>query len=118
MVSRQTNESDKTPRRRPASTPEGRENQLISDAFALAEKQIQEGIASAQVITHFLKLGSSREKIEQQKLKLENEYLEAKAEDLRNRASTEALYRDAIAAFRSYGGHAAEPQNDSQVYED
>jgi hypothetical protein len=68
MVTRRINEP-KIPvtRRRPATTPEARENQLISQAVDLAEKQMLEGSASAQVISHFLKLGSSREKLEQER---------------------------------------------------
>ena len=52
--------------RRPALTPEARENQLISLAVDLAEKQLQEGTASSQVITHYLKLGSTKERIEKE----------------------------------------------------
>ena len=57
---------------RPALTPEARENQLISLAVDLAEKQLQEGTASSQVITHYLKLGSMRERLEREKLEEEN----------------------------------------------
>ena len=54
---------DNTNGHAPAKTPEGRENQLISLAVNLAEKQLQEGTASSQVITHFLKLGTERERL-------------------------------------------------------
>ena len=37
---------------RPALTPEARENQMIALAVDLAEKQLLEGTASSQVITH------------------------------------------------------------------
>ena len=62
---------------RPALTPESRENQLVSLAINLAEKQLREGTASSQVITHYLKLGSTQAKLEQEKLKQENELLKA-----------------------------------------
>lgn len=39
--------------RRPALTPDARENQMISLAVDLAERQLEEGTASSQVITHF-----------------------------------------------------------------
>ena len=58
--------SNSSRERRPALTPEARENQLISLAVDLAEKQLQEGTASSQVITHYLKLGSTKEKIEKE----------------------------------------------------
>jgi hypothetical protein len=57
------------PQRRPAMTEEGRESQMVSLAMDLAETQIVDGTASAQVITHYLKLGSSREKLEQERLR-------------------------------------------------
>ena len=63
---------------RPALTPESRENQLISLAVDLAERQLQEGTASSQVITHYLKLGSTRERQEKEKLEEEIKLLRAR----------------------------------------
>ena len=51
----------------PAMSEEGRENQLIAMAINLAEKQLREGTASSQVITHFLKLGTQAAKLEKEK---------------------------------------------------
>jgi hypothetical protein len=90
--------------RRPATTPEARENQLITAAVDLAERQIREGTASAQVITHYLKLGSSRERLEQEKVGLENELLVAKREAMESAKRVEAMYGEALAAMRSYAG--------------
>jgi hypothetical protein len=97
---------------RPALTPEARENQLIDLAINLAEKQLEEGTASSQVITHYLKLGCMRERLEREKLKKENELLEAKTEAIKTSKRTEELYADAIAAMKLYGGHDEEPQQD------
>lgn len=91
--------------RPPATTPEGRENQLIAAAVDLAEKQIREGTASSQVLTHYLKLGTTREKLEQQKLARQNDLLKAQVESLASAEKTEELYRNALAAMRSYSGH-------------
>lgn len=91
-------------RRAPAITVEDRENQLISLAVDLAEKQLAEGIASAQVITHFLKLGTIRARLEMEKLKQENELLGAKTEALQSAKTVEALYRKALKAMREYQG--------------
>lgn len=88
----------------PATTPQGREDQLISLAIDLAEKQLREGTASAQVTTHFLKLASSKEKLEREKLELENELIKAKTESLQSQKKTEELYLNAISAMRSYAG--------------
>jgi hypothetical protein len=94
-------------RRPPATTPEARENQLISSAVDLAEKQMQEGTASAQVITHYLKLGSSREKLEQERMRQEVALMEAKRENMASAARVEELYGAAIDAMRAYAGHEA-----------
>jgi hypothetical protein len=94
----------KKPVGRPATTVEGRENQLISKAINLAEKQIEEGTASAQVISHYLKLGSSRERLEQERLARENKLLEAKAEAIESAKDVMALYSEALSAMRAYQG--------------
>ena len=91
------------PRRR-ATTPESRENQLVGDAIDLAERQIKSGTASSQVITHFLKLGSSRERLEQQRLEHENELTRVKIEALESQKRVEELYMEALQAMRSYAG--------------
>lgn len=91
-------------KRPPATTPEARENHLIALAYDLAEKQLLDGTASSQVMTNFLKLGSSKERIEKEKLKLENELLKAKTESIQSAKRTEELYRDALNAMRTYSG--------------
>lgn len=99
--------SDSYKPRRPALTPEARVNQLISDAYDLAEKQIRSGEASSQVITHFLKLGSDQEKnkLEIEKLREENKLLIAKTEQLQSQKRMDELYLEAIEAMKSYSGH-------------
>lgn len=89
---------------RPALTPEARENQLISLAVDLAEKQLMEGTASSQVITHYLKLGSTKEKIEKEILEKQKELISAKTENLKSAKRIEELYADAINAMRRYNG--------------
>lgn len=91
---------------RPATTPEARENQLIAGAFDLAEKQIRDGTASSQVISHFLKLGSSREKLEQEKIAKELELNDKKMEALEATANLQAVYTEALEAMRAYSGQA------------
>lgn len=97
--------SDKTRKRRPALTPETRESQMISLAVDLAEKQLMEGTASSQVITHFLKLGSTKERLEKEKLEEENKLLKAKTEALQSAKRVEELYADAISAMKRYSGN-------------
>lgn len=98
-------------RRPPAMSPEDREDQMIALAEKLAEKQLIEGTASAQIITHYLKLATVREQLEKEKLEQENRLLRAKTESLESAKRVEELYRDALNAMRSYGGS-------NQDYED
>lgn len=89
---------------RPALTPEARENQLIALAVDVAEGQLRNGTASSQVITHFLKLGTTRAELEKEKLIRENELLRAKAKALDSAEEIKVLYADALKAMRNYAG--------------
>ena len=91
-------------RRSPARTPEVRELELSAAAYDLAEDQIRAGTASSQVITHFLKAGSMRERLEQQRMEHEIELMEVKKEQLEGQKRVEELYVSALEAMRTYSG--------------
>lgn len=91
-------------KRPPARTPQAREQQLVALAVDLAEKQIVAGTASAQVITHFLKLGSERDKLEREKLSREVALLKAKSDAIASQQRVEQLYVEAMTAFKHYHG--------------
>lgn len=90
--------------RRRARTPEARENQLIDLAVDLAEKQLIEGTASAMVITHYLKMGSTKERIEREKLQEEVEFLRAKTQAYEAGRRSDEKYERALRAFSLYSG--------------
>lgn len=94
------------PRRRgrPAMTIEERENQLVVIAMDETERQMREGTASAQQITHFLKIGSTTHQLEKEKLRRENELLLARVEQLETGKNVERLYEEALRSMRSYQG--------------
>lgn len=96
--------SSSTQKMRPALTEESREKQLIYLATDLAEQQLRDGTASSQVITHYLKLGSMREKLERERLAEENKLLKAKTEQIQSMKRVEELYAEAITAMRNYSG--------------
>ena len=104
MSDAKSSSSSKKRRSRPAMTPEGRENQMIALAVDLAEQQLRDGTASSQVITHFLKLGSTKERLEMEKLKKENDLLIVKKEAIESAKRMEELYSDAINALKTYNG--------------
>lgn len=90
---------------------------MVAIAVQLAEKQILEGTASAQVISHYLKLGSSRERLEQERLARENALLSAKVEELASKVRVEELYINALSAMKAYGGHdpVPDPRDDDEA---
>lgn len=104
--------SDSPKRLRPALTPEARENQLISLAIDLAEQQLMDGTASSQVITHYLKLGTTTARLEKEKIEHENQLLKAKTKALESAERVEELYANALSAMRHYGGYDGEDIND------
>lgn len=94
---------------KPAATPEGQETLMTARAMQLAARQIEEGTVSAQVLTHFLKLGTAREQLERDRLRHENELLKRKAEAMESAKEVAILYKDALNAMREYSGQ--EPQD-------
>lgn len=94
----------------PASSPEDRENQMISLAVNLAAKQLQEGTASSQVIVHYLKLASTRNRLEEEKIKYETAMLQAKKDALNKSGQLQELMANALDAFRSYSGNTEESE--------
>lgn len=91
-------------RSRPALTPEAREKQMISLAEDLAEQQLRDGTASSQLITHYLKLATTREQLERLKLERDIALSEAKAKALESNDRIGELYEKAIRAMRRYSG--------------
>jgi hypothetical protein len=115
MAARRRGQEEQRTRHKPATTLETRENEVVSQAIDLAERQIQAGTASSQVITHFLKLGSTREQLEQQRLEHENELTRVKIEAIESQKRVEELYREALAAMRAYSGQAPFPGEDDDA---
>ena len=93
---------------RPALTPEARENQMIALAVDLVEQRLLDGTASTQETTHFLKLGSMKNRLEMEKLQEENRLLKARTEALQSAKRVEELYSEAIKAMRRYSGQGSD----------
>lgn len=90
---------------RPALTPEARENQMISLAVDRAEEQLRDGTASSQIIVHYLKRATTRERLEKELLEQEIALKKAKTEAIQSAKRIEELYSEAINAMRNYSGH-------------
>ena len=105
MAKVKTTSKDTAKKLRPALTPEARENRAIGLAMDLVEKRLIEGTASSQETTHFLKLGSIKNKLEIEKLKAENELICAKAELAKSQKENEKTYKDVLEAMKRYSGN-------------
>ena len=103
---------EERPKLRPSETEVGRENQLIALAYDEVERRLRNGTASSQETVHFLKLGSSKAKLEIERLKKENEVLSAKADSLRSEQHSRELFEEAMKAFGIYTGQASEEDNE------
>lgn len=101
---------------RPAArTPESRENELIALAYDLAEERIRNKTASAQEITHFLKLGSTNARLEREILAEQKKLVTAKTESLESTKRLEEVYVNAMKAFRAYSGNGSEELDDQDL---
>lgn len=101
-----SNASSQTLRKtRPALTPDARENQMIALAVDLAEQQLRDGTASSQVITHYLKLATRKERLEQEILEKQRDLIVAKTKSAQSGEEIKELYKDALAAMRRYSGN-------------
>lgn len=87
---------------RPALTPEARENQLIALAVDCAEEQLRNGTASSQVITHYLKLGSTREKLEKEIMEKKKELMDAQIKETESLGDIKEMMEKALDAFKGY----------------
>lgn len=111
-----TNMSEQPKKIRRALTPEARENQLVHLATDLAEQQLRDGTASSQVITHYLKLGSSKDRLEREILEKQKELMMAKTEAIQSAKRVEELYANAIVAMRSYKGDGGTNDEEPEEY--
>ena len=88
---------------------------MIALAVDTAEDLMRTGNAPAQIVTHYLKLGSSRERLEKQRIAMEVELMEAKKEQMASMAKQEELFEKAIRAMKTYSGSGSHEDED---YED
>ena len=112
LVKREDFMPPKKQRKPPARTAAAREKQMMALAIYLAEQKLADGTASSQIVLHYLKLASTKEDLEKEKLKSENELLKAKATALRSAKDTEELYKDALNAMRQYSGQSERDDSD------
>lgn len=97
-------------KRRPATTTQARENQMIALAMDVVEKKMLSGIASSQETVHFLRLGTETARLERLKLEQDIKLKEAQVENLAAAGRIEELYGKAMDAFKGY-----QPSQDDDI---
>ena len=111
MAAREKVTANQPRKRPPATTPESRENQMIALAMDVVEERLRNGTASSQETTHFLKLGSIKERKELALLEQELELKKAKTEAIQSAKRVEELYSKALDAMRSYSGSSGDDED-------
>lgn len=99
---------------RKAISPERREDQIIAMAMDEAEKRIRDGTASNQLLVHFLKLGSTKDRLEKEILAEQKKLIKAKTSDIESARDTRELFKEAISAMKTYSGEAEEGEEDGE----
>lgn len=111
MPKDKSTESPRAPERlRPSLSRESDENQCISLSIDAAKKMLIEGNAPTSVILHFLKLATTREELDRETIRLNQELMVAKKEALESQARTEQLFADAMKAMQRYSGNDVEEE--------
>lgn len=98
-------DTDKTTPEKPKSRPrtaKARENHMINLAMDLAEKKLNDGTASSQIISYFLDLASPEQKLKTKMLEEQVKLVHAKTEAIESSKDMQELYRDAIKAMSEY----------------
>lgn len=101
--------------RRRARSPADRENEVIALAYDLAERQLRDGTATAQVITHFLKLATEKDRLEREILSEQKKLVSAKTESIQSSKRIEELYSEAVASMQRYSGRGSENGLDDEM---
>lgn len=96
----------------PAPNPEIAEQRCIDASFSLALRQLEDGSASPSVITHFLKMGTEKTRLEREKLEKETALLKTREHAIRSAEQTEKIYADAVQAMKIYTGQMSDEDDE------
>lgn len=91
-------------RKSPAMSKEGHDNRMISLANKCAEEQLRKGTASSQIICHYLKMGSEKERLAIEREKAELDLLKAKTKSIESADRMNEMFTQALKVFSSYRG--------------
>lgn len=94
-----------TPAFEPARSDDERERQMINLSYDLAEARMRNGVATSAEICHFLKLGSTRAKYEQEELQENIKLLKARTDDISEGKRASAQLDELMKVIKQYGGY-------------
>lgn len=112
MASPKKSGDSKKPARPPATTPEGRQKQMMALAFDQAELQMREGVAPAPVVVHFLKLATEQTKLEAEQMRRKNLLLEKQVDQIDQAGRIEELLGKAVESMTKYQGRGEDEEYD------
>ena len=87
----------------PDVSDEQREKRLINRALELVEERMESGEATSAEILHFLKLGSERNRREQEEISYRTELMREKTKAIKSAEEREKKYDTVIDALNRYG---------------
>ena len=90
---------------KPATSIKERQDQMISLAVDLAEEKLRNGTASSQIITHYLELATTKERLKEEMMEEQKKLITAKIGAVESHKEVEKLYSEALNAMREYSGN-------------
>lgn len=100
--------------RAPAMSVEANDNEMISLANKCAREQLRNGTASSQIICHYLKQGSERERLAVEQARADLELTRAKTKAIESSERIESMFAKALSAFSDYRGDSEGDDDDEE----
>lgn len=97
-------------------THEGQESYMINLAMEQAEEQLRNHTAPAMIVSHFLKLATTKALLELEKARAETKLANSKAELVESQKKSEDIAKAALAMFKRYAGIFGD--EDSEDYDE
>lgn len=105
-----------TPAFEPARSDDERERQMINLSYDLAEARMRSGIATSAEICHFLKLGSTRAKYENEELQENIKLLKARTDDISEGKRAAEQFDELMKVIKTYGGYAEDESDEDESF--
>ena len=88
----------------PAATSEARKLQMSAKAQRLAEKKLEDGTASSQLIIYILNQTSQKEELEKKQREADITLKQAKVDAIKSASEIKDMFEEAMRMFKTYHG--------------